>query len=65
MNKIKIQKRDGRIVDFDQNKIIDAILAAFKEVDGELTDYAYIKAGNIADYIEHYSKKKDKILSVE
>lgn len=65
MNKIKIQKRDGRIVDFDQNKIIDAILAAFKEVDGELTDYAYIKAGNIADYIEHYSKEKDKILSVE
>ena len=65
MNKIKIQKRDGRIVNFDQNKIIDAILAAFKEVDGELTDYAYIKAGNIADYIEHYSKEKDKILSVE
>lgn len=65
MNKIKIQKRDGRIVDFDQNKIIDAILAAFKEVDGELTDYAYIKAGNIADYIEHYSKEKDKTLSVE
>ena len=65
MNKIKIQKRDGRIVDFDQNKIIDAILAAFKEVDGELTDYAYIKAGNIADYIEHYSKEKDRALSVE
>ena len=65
MNKIKIQKRDGRIVDFDQNKIIDAILAAFKEVDGELTDYAYIKAGNIADYIEHYSKERNKTLSVE
>lgn len=64
MNKIKIQKRDGRIVNFDQNKIIDAILAAFKEVDGELTDYAYIKAGNIADYIEHYSKERNKTLSV-
>ena len=48
---MKIKKRDGRIVAFDQNKIIDAVLAAFKEVDGELTDYAYIKAGNIADYI--------------
>lgn len=46
-----IQKRDGRKVIFDQNKIIDAVLAAFKEVDGELSDYAYIKAGNIADYI--------------
>ena len=65
MNKIKIQKRDGRIVNFDQNKIIDAILAAFKEVDSELTDYAYIKAGNIADYIEHYSKERNKTLSVE
>ena len=64
MNKIKIQKRDGRIVNFDQNKIIDAILAAFKEVDGELTDYAHIKAGNIADYIEHYLKERNKTLSV-
>ena len=36
---MKIKKRDGRIVAFDQNKIIDAVLAAFKEVDGELTDY--------------------------
>ena len=48
---MKIKKRDGRIVAFDQNKIIDAVLAAFKEVDGDLSDYAYIKAGNIADYI--------------
>ena len=50
--KIQIMKRDGRIVPFDQNKIIDAVLAAFKEVDGDLTDYAYAKAGNIADYIQ-------------
>lgn len=48
---MKIKKRDGRVVPFDQNKIIDAILKAFKSVDGELSDYAYIKAGNIADYI--------------
>ena len=48
---MKIKKRDGRVVPFDQNKIIDAILKAFKSVDGDLSDYAYIKAGNIADYI--------------
>ena len=54
---MKIKKRDGRIVAFDQNKIIDAVLAAFKEVDGELTDYAYIKAGNIADYILDVAKE--------
>ena len=54
---MKIKKRDGRIVAFNQNKIIDAVLAAFKEVDGELTDYAYIKAGNIADYILDVAKE--------
>lgn len=53
---MKIVKRDGRTVPFDQNKIIDAILAAFREVDGDVSDYAYIKAGNIADYILEYCK---------
>lgn len=56
-----IIKRDGRQIAFDENKIIDAILKAFKEVDGELTDYAYVKAGNIADYIAEQAD----ILSVE
>ena len=32
-----IIKRDGRVVAFDQNKIIDAVLAAFKSIDGEVT----------------------------
>ena len=63
---MKIKKRDGRIVVFDQNKVIDAVLAAFKEVDGELTDYAYIKAVNIADYIKEIAiERKDNYLSVE
>lgn len=63
---MKIRKRDGRIVLFDQNKIIDAVLAAFKEVDGELSDYAYIKAGNIADYIQGIAAEhEDKYLDIE
>ncbi len=62
---MKIKKRDGRIVAFDQNKIIDAVLAAFKEVDGELTDYAYIKAGNIADYILDVAKEYKRDQYVE
>ena len=62
---IQIIKRDGRIVDFDQNKIIDAVLAAFKEVDGELSDYAYAKAGNIADYIQEQAEESDHDLTVE
>lgn len=62
---MKIKKRDGRIVTFDQNKIIDAVLAAFNEADGELTDYAYIKAGNIADYIKEIISQNKDLLSVE
>ena len=62
---MKIKKRDGRIVTFDQNKIIDAVLAAFNTVDGELTDYAYIKAGNIADYIKEVVSQNKNLLSVE
>lgn len=64
---VKIQKRDGRIVNFDQNKIIDAVLAAFKEVDGEITEYAEIKAGNISDYVYDYCENlpDGKILNIE
>lgn len=65
---VQIKKRDGRIVNFDQNKIIDAIFSAFREIDKELSDYAYIKAGNIADYIQDVADKwnqEDKYLTVE
>ena len=60
-----IIKRDGRRVQFNQNKIIDAVLAAFKEVDHDLSDYAYIKAGNIADYIQEAAEKADHELTIE
>ena len=50
----KVQKRDGRQVDFDASKIKNAILKAFKSVDGEISPYAEQKAGNIANYIEGY-----------
>lgn len=65
MKNVKIIKRDGTIQNFDQNKIIDAVLAAFQEVDNELSDYAYVKAGNIADYIldkceEYYNEEVRK-----
>ncbi len=62
---LKVTKRDGREVPFDQNKIIDAVLAAFKEVDGDISEYALIKAGNISDYILEYAKKENRILSIE
>ena len=55
----KIRKRDGRIVDFNEQKIINAILAAFKSVDGKITEYATEKAINIADYIQGYYEEDD------
>ena len=58
-----IKKRDGRLVEFNKVKIIDAILKAFKEVDGVATDYAMEKANNIATFIEN--KSKESILTVE
>ena len=60
-----VKKRDGRIVDFDKQKIINAILAAFESVDGKIEDYALIKAENIATYIQNYAFEKDKILEIE
>ena len=60
-----IQKRDGRTAEFDHFKIVDAVLKAFKQVDGELSDYAYEKAGNIADYIAEYAAAVNHTLDVE
>lgn len=60
---MNIIKRDGTKQKFDKMKIVDAVLAAFKELDGEVTDYAYEKAGNIADYIADNAVKKE--LNVE
>lgn len=49
-----VYKRDGRLAKFDEQKIVNAILAAFKSVDGEITPYAREKADHIASYIEGY-----------
>lgn len=56
-------KRDNRKVKFNKMKIVDAVLAAFKQVDNEISEYALIKAGNIADYIAEIAENKD--LTVE
>ena len=60
---MKIIKRDGRLCEFDQDKIKNAVLKAFVAVEGELTDYAISKAENIATHIENM--QKDTRLSVE
>ena len=58
-----IKKRDGRLVRFNRNKITNAILSAFKEVDGEISNYAIEKANKIATYIEQLNTKD--LLTVE
>lgn len=60
-----VTKRDGRKVPFNEQKIIDAILAAFKSVDGEITEYAQAKAENIASYIEGYFEDEELIPNIE
>lgn len=62
---IYIIKRDGRKKKFDKFKIVDAVLAAFKSIDGTITEYAEIKAGNIADYIQDYAENSDHELTIE
>lgn len=53
-----IIKRDGTAQPFNKFKIVDAVLAAFKAVDGDISEYAEVKAGNIADFIEEKAEKK-------
>ena len=59
---MKVIKRDGRSVEFDRDKIKNAIIAAFKEVDGEITQSAKDKASEIASYINGL---EDEEISVE
>ena len=62
---MNIRKRDGRIVKFNEQKIINAILAAFKSVDGDVSDYAITKATNIASFIAGYYEEVEETPEVE
>ena len=44
-----VTKRDGRKTDFNKDKIKNAVLKAFIDVDGEETAYAKEKARDIAN----------------
>lgn len=48
---MRVIKRDGRSVEFNRDKIKNAVLAAFKEVDKEVSQEAKNKASDIASYI--------------
>lgn len=59
---MKVVKRDGRSVVFDRDKIKNAVLKAFEEVDGEITQESKNKSSDIASYIANQEKEE---LSVE
>lgn len=58
---MRVIKRDGRKVEFQEDKVKIAVLKAFKQIDEEITDYARDKANSIAEYV----KAMDKDLNVE
>jgi ribonucleoside-triphosphate reductase (formate) len=49
---MKVIKRDGRKVNFDKNKVYNAIIKAFEEVDNEITPESKRKATMISNHIE-------------
>ena len=59
----RVIKRDSSIVDFNRQKIVDAILKAFIEVDG--TIYEEDTANDIADEIQEYVNKRQADITVE
>ena len=60
---LQIYKRNGILVPFDKQRIINAINKAFIEVDGQL--YEDDTAKDIADEIKYWVKQQDHIVSVE
>lgn len=52
-------KRDGRNAVFQKDKIKDAVLKAFIEVDGKITPYAKEKSKEIANHIESLNQDMD------
>ena len=60
---MKVIKRDGTLVSFDKNKIINAINKAFLEVDGVL--YEIDTANDIANDIENLPKEKISVEEIQ
>ena len=64
---MNIIKRDGSIVEFDRNKIVQAINKAFIEVDGKIyeDDTSNSIADDIQRRVEFFTKNSTKKISVE
>lgn len=53
---MNVIKRDGRKVLFNKQKIRDAVINAFEDIDKDADQYAIDKANDIADQIENLNK---------
>lgn len=60
---MNVIKRDGKEVNFDRNKIVNAVVKAFKEVDGD----AYIEqyATDVGKSIAYLIESQEQTMSVE
>lgn len=59
---MKVKKRNGSVVEFDKDKVVESVRKAFVEVDGELTASARQKSNAIASYI---ANSETDIIDVE
>ena len=62
---MKVIKRDGREVEFNKQRIREALFNAFQEVDGKLTESASRKASEIANYIEKLDKESMSVEEIQ
>ncbi len=62
---MKVIKRDGRLAEFSREKIKNAVLAAFNDVDGEVTQEAKNKASDIASYISGLQEEKMPVEKIQ
>ncbi|MGM7316002.1 anaerobic ribonucleoside-triphosphate reductase [Enterococcus casseliflavus] len=53
LRQLKIVKRDGRLVDFDDQKIYDALVKALRKINGELSPIDHEKITEIVDSVDH------------
>lgn len=62
---LTVVKRDGRIVPFDQNKIINAITQTFMRVDGEVSEESMAVVERIAGEISNIRKHEMSVEEIQ
>ena len=62
---MNVVKRTGEVVEFDSAKIKSAILAAFTEVDGDISGYAVEKAKEIAKQISEFNRESMDVEEIQ